>query len=151
MNNQIQQRIDRLKSYGQSLAGANVAYREDWGTIYFGLIGKQLGMMSPEANDDAIITLKNKPEVNEELREQYPEAIIPGYYANKTHWNSESDLRKLSEICWRFFILERYFACLSQPDKSRYSPEKLDVRRFVCVVGCLLPSHLNDSQQHSCA
>ena len=35
MNNQIQQRIDRLKSYGQSLAGANVAYREDWGTIYF--------------------------------------------------------------------------------------------------------------------
>lgn len=25
MNNQIQQRIDRLKSYGQSLAGANVA------------------------------------------------------------------------------------------------------------------------------
>lgn len=88
MNNQIQQRIDRLKSYGQSLAGANVAYREDWGTIYFGLIGKQFGMMSPEANDDAIITLKNKPEVNEELREQYPEAIIPGYYANKTHWNS---------------------------------------------------------------
>ena len=76
MNNQIQQRIDRLKSYGQSLAGANVAYREDWGTIYFGLIGKQFGMMSPEANDDAIITLK------------YPEAIIPGYYANKTHWNS---------------------------------------------------------------
>ena len=65
-----------------------MAYREDWGTIYFGLIGKQLGMMSPEANDDAIITLKNKPEVNEELREQYPEAIIPGYYANKTHWNS---------------------------------------------------------------
>ena len=114
-------------------------------------------MMSPEANDDAIITLKNKPEVNEELREQYPEAIIPGYYANKTHWNSirlaadevtdeqieqliltsyelvyqkltknkrrtnnalkrnkntnepralksESDLRKLSEICWRFLF-----------------------------------------------
>ncbi|WP_291290706.1 MmcQ/YjbR family DNA-binding protein [Enterococcus sp.] len=88
MNHQIQQRIDRLQSYGQSLAGANVAYREDWGTIYFGLIGKQFGMMSPEATDDAIITLKNKPEVNEELREQYPGTIIPGYYANKAHWNS---------------------------------------------------------------
>jgi predicted DNA-binding protein (MmcQ/YjbR family) len=88
MNHKIQQRIERLQSYGQSLSGTRVAYREDWGTIYFGLIGKQFGMMSPESNEEAIITLKNKPEINEELREQYPEAIIPGYYANKTHWNS---------------------------------------------------------------
>ncbi len=35
MNNQIQQRIDRLKSYGQSLAGANVAYREGLGDDLF--------------------------------------------------------------------------------------------------------------------
>ena len=35
-----------------------------------------------------MITLKNLPEVNESLREQFPGVIVPGYYANKTHWNS---------------------------------------------------------------
>jgi predicted DNA-binding protein (MmcQ/YjbR family) len=94
MNDKIQQRINHLQAYGQSLKGASVAYREDWGTIYFGLLGKQFGMMSPQANEDALITLKNKPAVNEELREQYPGIIIPGYYANKTHWNS---IRLISE------------------------------------------------------
>ncbi|MGO3792501.1 MAG: MmcQ/YjbR family DNA-binding protein, partial [Enterococcus gilvus] len=35
-----------------------------------------------------IITLKNLPEKNEELREMYPGVVIPGYYTNKNHWNS---------------------------------------------------------------
>ena len=33
------------------------------------------------------INLKNEPEKNMELREQFP-AIIPGYHMNKQHWNT---------------------------------------------------------------
>lgn len=46
------------------------------------------GMMSNQASQDAIITLKNLPEKNEELREIYAGIVIPGYYTNKNHWNS---------------------------------------------------------------
>ncbi|WP_265460137.1 MmcQ/YjbR family DNA-binding protein [Enterococcus sp. HY326] len=84
----ITKRIEHFKDYGNSLKGAKVYFREDWGTIYFDLLGKQFGMMSPEASAESLITLKNLPEKNEELREIYPDIIIPGYYANKKHWNS---------------------------------------------------------------
>lgn len=84
----VKEKMDQLQQFGQTLPGAKVYYREDWGTIYFDLLGKQFGMMSPEAAEDSLITLKNLPEVNESLREQFPGVIIPGYYANKTHWNS---------------------------------------------------------------
>ncbi|MBV7389158.1 MULTISPECIES: MmcQ/YjbR family DNA-binding protein [Enterococcus] len=87
-NISIQKRIDHFQAYGNQLKGAKVYFREDWGTIYFDLLGKQFGMMSPEASPEALITLKNLPEKNEELRELYPGMIIPGYYANKKHWNS---------------------------------------------------------------
>ena len=36
---------------------------------------------------DTSINLKNQPEKNIDLREQYP-AIIPGYHMNKKHWNT---------------------------------------------------------------
>lgn len=85
---EIQQRIDRFRQYGQSLPQGKVYFREDWETIYFDLLGKQFGLMSPLAGENALITLKNDPEQNEELRELYPGIIIPGYYANKKHWNS---------------------------------------------------------------
>ncbi|GCF92894.1 hypothetical protein NRIC_07850 [Enterococcus florum] len=87
-NQAIQQRIERFKKFGNSLTGAKVYFREDWETNYFDLMGKQFGMMSPEATPEALITLKNDPQKNEELREMYPQTIIPGYYANKKHWNS---------------------------------------------------------------
>ena len=35
------------------------------------------GMMSDQASEDAIITLKNLPEKNEELREIYSGTVIP--------------------------------------------------------------------------
>lgn len=84
----IQKRIDTFQHYGNQLPGAKVYYREDWDVLYFDLQGKQFGMMSHEAKQDALITLKNLPEKNEELRELYPDVIIPGYYADKKHWNS---------------------------------------------------------------
>ncbi|MGG5324755.1 hypothetical protein IGJ83_000305 [Enterococcus pernyi] len=84
----IQKRIERFQAYGNTLPGARVYFREDWETLYFDLDGKQFGMMSPEANEKALITLKHFQEKNEELRTMYPGIIIPGYYANKKHWNS---------------------------------------------------------------
>ncbi|MGO3115621.1 MmcQ/YjbR family DNA-binding protein [Enterococcus pseudoavium] len=87
-NSVIQQRIETFKAFGETLKGAKVYFREDWQVLYFDLQGKMFGMMSDQASEAAIITLKNLPEKNEELREIYPATVIPGYYTNKNHWNS---------------------------------------------------------------
>lgn len=84
----IAQRIATFKTFGETFKGAKVYFRDDWEVFYFDLQGKMFGMMSDQAGEDAIITLKNLPEKNEELREVYKNIVIPGYYANKTHWNS---------------------------------------------------------------
>lgn len=84
----MQQRIETFKAFGETLKGAKVYFREDWEVFYFDLQGKMFGMMSNQASQDAIITLKNLPEKNEELREIYAGIVIPGYYTNKNHWNS---------------------------------------------------------------
>lgn len=72
---------------GNKLAGAQVYYREDWDCYYFDIAGKYFGLLSVKAEGESFITLKNLPEVNEELRATY-KAIRPGYYTNKVHWNS---------------------------------------------------------------
>ena len=34
------------------------------------------------------VSLKCEPELAEELRSSYPDAIAPGYHLNKRHWNT---------------------------------------------------------------
>jgi len=36
----------------------------------------------------AQVNLKCDPERAVELREQYPDGVLPGYHMNKQHWNS---------------------------------------------------------------
>lgn len=83
----IEQRMTLLTDFGNQLPHAKVYYREDWDCIFFDLLGKQFGMMSKEASEESMITLKGPPEKNEEWREMYQD-VIAGYYANKKHWNS---------------------------------------------------------------
>lgn len=61
----IAQKMRRFQAFGEGLQGAKVYYREDWDAIYFDLVGKQFGIMSPQAEETAFLTLKNLPEVNE--------------------------------------------------------------------------------------
>lgn len=72
---------------GNGLKGAKVYYREDWDCYYFDLVGKYFGLLSDKSENGPFITLKNSPEVNEELRETYS-FVRPGYYTSKAHWNS---------------------------------------------------------------
>lgn len=58
----MQQRIEMFKTFGETLKGAKVYFRKDWEVLYFDLQGKMFGMMSDQASEDAIITLKNLPE-----------------------------------------------------------------------------------------
>lgn len=70
-----------------SLPGATFAYKHEWDTWVLMVAGKLFGMRGSHADHGEIITLKGDPEDNEALRSEFT-AVIPGYYANKVHWNS---------------------------------------------------------------
>ncbi|WP_176466610.1 MmcQ/YjbR family DNA-binding protein [Terribacillus saccharophilus] len=86
-NQSLIKRMTKLLEAGRTFSGAKVYYREDWGVYYFDLAGKQFGLMSKAANEKAVLTIKGLPEENISLRQTYSD-IVPGYYANKQHWNS---------------------------------------------------------------
>ena len=105
----IEERIKSLVEFGNTLPHGKVYFREDWGVYYFDLLGKQFGMMTREASEEAIITLKGNPESNEILRETYVD-VVPGYYANKKHWNSiylrteeigDEEIKKMIEVSYQ--------------------------------------------------
>ena len=83
----MEEMVEFCIAQGNNLAGAQVYYREDWDCYYLDIAGKYFGLLSAKSGGESFITLKNLPEVNEELRASY-QAIRPGYYTNKVHWNS---------------------------------------------------------------
>lgn len=85
----LDDRILACVAFGDQLPGARVYYRTDWDCYYFDVAGKFFGLLFPQT-DKGFINLKNRPQVNQDLRDLYPEAIKPGWHLNKTHWNSIS-------------------------------------------------------------
>lgn len=67
--------------------GVVIRYREDWQCDYFSVADKSFCMLGKMADGRLVMTIKGLPEENEQLREEYAD-VLPGYYANKTHWNS---------------------------------------------------------------
>lgn len=60
----------------------------DWNWIRYQIGGKMFAAVCLDSNNiPHYITLKLDPTEGEFLRKQYAD-IIPGYYMNKTHWNS---------------------------------------------------------------
>ncbi|MHC1748626.1 MAG: MmcQ/YjbR family DNA-binding protein [Cellulosilyticaceae bacterium] len=70
-------------------------YKEEWKWTRYLIGGKMYAAICKNATDeDCIVTLKLEPFQGELFRKTYKD-ITPGYYMNKTHWNSvdlEGDL-----------------------------------------------------------
>lgn len=81
-------RYEWIDEYLQSKAGVTKDFQEDWNWIRYQIGGKMFAAVCLDKNDEPYyITLKLEPSEGDFLRQQY-EDIIPGYYMNKTHWNS---------------------------------------------------------------
>jgi predicted DNA-binding protein (MmcQ/YjbR family) len=62
--------------------GAKIYWRPDWEIYYFDLAGHFFGLAW-----DRELSFKLKPEENWELRDRYPEFIVPAFHLNKNHWS----------------------------------------------------------------
>lgn len=69
------------------LPGAETDIKEEWGSRRFLVGGKMFGMLGTDNRGRRVLTVKGDPGENEALRAQHP-AVVPGYYMNKSHWNS---------------------------------------------------------------
>lgn len=81
-------RYEWMDDYLLSKAGVTKDLQADWNWIRYKIGDKMFAAICLEDNDKPYyITLKLEPSEGDFLRQQY-EDIIPGYYMNKTHWNS---------------------------------------------------------------
>lgn len=82
---------DRLLSY----PGATKALHERWGWMVYWVAGRQFACeftASPDAKEPYtgrhLLSLKCKPDCILELRAEYPDAVLPGYYSDGRTWIS---------------------------------------------------------------
>jgi len=77
--------IEELREYCIAKKGVTEGFPFDETTLVFKVAGKMFCLTDVE--DDFHVALKNLPEKNIEMREQFP-AVKPGYHMNKMHWNT---------------------------------------------------------------
>lgn len=77
-----------IDEYLLSKPGVTKDLKKEWNWIRYQIGGKMFAAVCLDDDDKPYyITLKLEPADGDFLRSQY-EDIIPGYYMNKTHWNS---------------------------------------------------------------
>lgn len=77
-----------IDSYLLNKKGVTKDFKIEWNWIRYQIGGKMFAAICLDSDDKPhYITLKLNPDEGEFLRQQFDD-IIPGYYMNKTHWNS---------------------------------------------------------------
>jgi predicted DNA-binding protein (MmcQ/YjbR family) len=79
--------VEEIRDYVLSLGPVTESFPFDEHTLVFKIGGKMFLLVALEKSP-VHLALKNLPDKNQELREQYPHQIFGAYHMNKTHWNS---------------------------------------------------------------
>jgi predicted DNA-binding protein (MmcQ/YjbR family) len=78
-----------LRAHCAAMKRAEASYPFDETSLVYKVMGKMFALISEEVpeGEPARITLKCDPELAIILRQTY-DAVQPGYYMNKRHWNT---------------------------------------------------------------
>lgn len=79
--------IEQLRNYCLSKKGVTESLPFDQDTLVFKVLDKMFAL-TDLAEERLRVNLKCDPAYAMELREQYPDAVRPGYHMNKKHWNT---------------------------------------------------------------
>ena len=130
----IMSRMKR-KMYLLSKAGVTKDLQKDWNWIRYKIGGKMFVAVCLGENDEPYyITLKLEPVEGDFLRQQY-EDIIPGYYMNKTHWNS---IKPAGEVPDNFLkdLLDKSYQLVLGGFSKKKQREILEVAQSVNIISC---------------
>ena len=100
--------------------GVTKDFKAEWNWTRYMVGGKLFcALCHDEAGRDVYITVKLEPLRGEFLRGQFAD-VIPGYYMNKTHWNSVRAQGELPEDILRGMLEESYrLVAAGLPKKQR--------------------------------
>ncbi|MCD7841656.1 MAG: MmcQ/YjbR family DNA-binding protein [Lachnospiraceae bacterium] len=88
--------------------------QKDWNWIRYQIGGKMFAAVCLGKNNEPYyITLKLEPSEGDFLRQQY-EDIIPGFYMNKTHWNSVKPDGNVPDDLLKDMLNKSYFLVWSE-------------------------------------
>jgi len=78
--------IEEFRDYCLSFEQVTEEFPFDDRTLVFKVMGKMFALC--DVDEFESINLKCDPTLALQLREVYPETVIPGYHMNKKHWNT---------------------------------------------------------------
>ena len=101
-----------LEAFCMQQPGTEKEFKAEWNATLYKVGGKMYVMDGGDKDETPIVTVKLDPLRGDALRRQYPGAVVPGYYMNKTHWNSiysagpvpEDLVRELVSESWRLIL-----------------------------------------------
>ena len=79
--------IETFRKYCLQLHGVEETFPFGPDTLVYKVFGKVFAITGLD-EEEFSVNLKCDPERAIELREDYPEQIIPGWHMNKKHWNT---------------------------------------------------------------
>lgn len=118
-----------------SKEGVTKDLQKDWNWIRYQIGGKMFAAVCLDENDEPYyITLKLEPSDGDFLRQQY-EDIIPGYYMNKTHWNSIKPDGEVPDDLLKDLLDKSYHLVLGGFSKKKQQ-EILEAAGPVNIISC---------------
>ena len=112
--------IEAYRNFCLSFPGATEDLPFDENTLCFKVMGKIFSICDIEEFES--INLKCDPVKAIELREQFPDIVVPGYHMNKKHWNTVSMKDNLSDELIKEWITDSYnlvVAGLTKRDREK--------------------------------
>lgn len=108
-----------IDEYLRNKAGVTKDIQKDWNWIRYQIGGKMFAAVCMDwDNKPYYIALKLEPSEGVFLRQQY-EDIIPGYYMNKTHWNSIKPDGKVPDDLLKDLLDKSYQLVLGKFSKKK--------------------------------
>jgi len=118
--------IDFLRKYCLLKPGVTEDLPFDESVLAFRVGNKIFALTNLDAEEFSV-NLKGRPQENILHREQYPEAVFPGYHMNKQHWNTVFPNNNLpSELFLQMVDQSFNLVFQSLPNKVRESLQKLN-------------------------
>ena len=128
-------RYEWLDEYLMKKPGVTRDLQKDWNWMRYQIGGKMFAAVCMDGdNQPYYITLKLDPLEGDFLRKQY-EDIIPGYYMNKTHWNSVKTDGEVPDDLLKDLLDKAYQIVLGSLSKKKQK-EILEAAKKDDLISC---------------
>jgi predicted DNA-binding protein (MmcQ/YjbR family) len=79
--------IEMLRDFALSLEGTTEGFPFGETVLVF-KVNNKIFLLLPLDTDELQFNVKCDPDLALELREQFPDSVLPGFHMNKKHWNT---------------------------------------------------------------